>query len=236
MIEKVKAVNNPLTIIAIFAALAEIAGTIALKIVTPELQGTFVWFVMGFPALLVLLFFITLNFNPKVLYAPSDFRDEENFLTTITGVSNLSQNLAVVQQQLEGATGKIVEDLAAQIGTANQAQIEQLTEIVDNRIDSVKAQIKVTKDSAIEIADNYLNAVTTHSELKVLNLFSGGKELTSKEITLQAGITRQAALRTLHSLSNKGLVEGRSFVSEEDGTTKVLYRLRNIENTKKLVL
>jgi hypothetical protein len=54
MIEKVKAVNNPLTIIAIFAALAEIAGTVALKLVAQDLQGIFIWFVMLFPCLLVL--------------------------------------------------------------------------------------------------------------------------------------------------------------------------------------
>jgi hypothetical protein len=35
---------------------------------------------MAFPTLLILLFFITLNFNYKVLYAPSDFKDEDNFL------------------------------------------------------------------------------------------------------------------------------------------------------------
>lgn len=30
--------------------------------------------------MLIVLFFLTLNFNHKVLYAPSDFRDEDNFL------------------------------------------------------------------------------------------------------------------------------------------------------------
>lgn len=46
MIEKVKPVNNPLTIIAVFAALAEIDGTVALGIVSKDLQPMFIWFVM----------------------------------------------------------------------------------------------------------------------------------------------------------------------------------------------
>ncbi|WP_419238546.1 hypothetical protein ACN08P_18275 [Photobacterium leiognathi subsp. mandapamensis] len=35
---------------------------------------------MTFPFSLVVLFFITLNWNYKVLYAPSDFKDEEHFV------------------------------------------------------------------------------------------------------------------------------------------------------------
>jgi hypothetical protein len=38
---------------------------------------------MIFPALLVALFFATLNFNHRVLYAPSDYQNEENFLRSL---------------------------------------------------------------------------------------------------------------------------------------------------------
>ncbi len=89
MIEKIKAVNNPLTIIAIFAALAEIAGTTVLAVVDKEIQHIFVWFVMLFPSLLVGLFFFTLYSKARVLYAPSDFKDEKNFLIALAGTHNL---------------------------------------------------------------------------------------------------------------------------------------------------
>lgn len=85
MIERMGRISNPLTIIAIFAALAEIAGTISLGIVDASLQSVFVWFVMLFPVLLVASFFLTLNFNPKVLYAPADFRDDKSFIATVSG-------------------------------------------------------------------------------------------------------------------------------------------------------
>ena len=74
MIENIKPVSNPLTIIAIFAALAEVAETVALAMADEQIQATFVWFVMGFPLLLVISFFLTQNFNSRVLYAPSDFK------------------------------------------------------------------------------------------------------------------------------------------------------------------
>lgn len=49
----------------------------------PENQSTYIWFLMFFPPFLVGLFFITLNFNHKVLYAPSDYKDEDNFFKSL---------------------------------------------------------------------------------------------------------------------------------------------------------
>ena len=82
---QIKQVSNPLTLIAIFASLAEIAATAVLPLLDGAVQGVFVWFVMLFPALLVILFFITLNCNHLVLYAPSDYADETNFLRALFG-------------------------------------------------------------------------------------------------------------------------------------------------------
>ena len=79
MTEKVKFISNPLTIIAIFAALAEINATVSIGLVDKDLQKTFIWFVILFPTLLIVLFFVTLNFNTKVIYAPSDYKTDESF-------------------------------------------------------------------------------------------------------------------------------------------------------------
>lgn len=87
MIEKVGPIKNPLTIIAIFAAIAEISGTIVLPFIDQSNQALYVWFLMVFPILLILLFFLTLNFNHKVLYAPSDYRNEDNFLQSLPRAS-----------------------------------------------------------------------------------------------------------------------------------------------------
>lgn len=77
-------ISNPLTIVGIFAGIAEVAGTTVISFLPNELQIIFIWFVMVFPVLLVLLFFITWNFNPTVLYFPSDYQNEDNFLTLLT--------------------------------------------------------------------------------------------------------------------------------------------------------
>ncbi len=83
MLEKVKKVSNPLTIIAIFAALAEVASSVVLVSLTESVQLIFVWFVMAFPFMLVLAFFVVLYKKPNNLYAPSDFKDEKNYLSVI---------------------------------------------------------------------------------------------------------------------------------------------------------
>jgi hypothetical protein len=76
-------ISNPLTLIAVFVSLAEVSGTIVLPSLAEPVQSTFVWFVMGLPIVVVAAFFATLNFNTRVLYAPSDYSDEENFMRTL---------------------------------------------------------------------------------------------------------------------------------------------------------
>lgn len=85
MTERVKFISNPLTIIAIFAALAEINATVSIGLVDKELQETFIWFVILFPTLLIVMFFLTLNFNTKVIYAPSDYKTDESFQKMFLG-------------------------------------------------------------------------------------------------------------------------------------------------------
>ena len=80
MTEKINHVKNPLTIIAIFAGIAEVSGTIITPFIDKELQGIFIYFLIGFPTILVVLFFVTLWFKSNVLYAPSDFSNEENYV------------------------------------------------------------------------------------------------------------------------------------------------------------
>lgn len=100
MIESIKKISNPLTIIAIFAGLAEISGTLILPFLRESSQDLYVWFLMGFPTLLIVLFFITLNFNHKVLYAPSDFRDEDNFVK-LFGKPTAEDRLSKLSSEIE---------------------------------------------------------------------------------------------------------------------------------------
>lgn len=116
MVEKIGTIKNPLTIIAIFAAIAEISGTLVLPFLSEENQGVFIWFTMSFPLLLVLLFFLTLNFNRKVLYAPSDFKDEDNYLRSFQPASPNEVKEKLKEQVIEAETEAEAEtDIASTV-------------------------------------------------------------------------------------------------------------------------
>lgn len=53
---QVSHVRNPLTVIAMFAGLLEVSGTVVLSLLEKEVQETFVWFLMLLPSLLVIYF------------------------------------------------------------------------------------------------------------------------------------------------------------------------------------
>jgi hypothetical protein len=91
MLEKFNRVENPLTIIAIFAGITEVAASVALPFLQQETQQVFIWFLILFPFALVAAFFATLNFNAKVLYAPGDYRDEKHFLEALRLSDNTLQ-------------------------------------------------------------------------------------------------------------------------------------------------
>lgn len=72
-------IHNPLTILGIFAAIAEAGFQAASVFVDRELQEILVYGSLAFAFTLVLLFFLVLWFKHEVLYAPSDFRSDEEF-------------------------------------------------------------------------------------------------------------------------------------------------------------
>lgn len=74
--------KSPLSIIAIFAATIEASALASLPLLDTPNQYIYTWFLIGFPPFLTLLFFVTLNFNNRALYSPSDFNNQEHFLTT----------------------------------------------------------------------------------------------------------------------------------------------------------
>lgn len=112
-------VSNPLTIIAIFAGVAEAFATGALVLLPTEIQSSFVYFVMAFPSFIVITFFFVLVFKPQVLYAPSDFDNEEHFLhvnnlkDVVTAETEKVLKEAKQNKQISGDLNKLSEKVAA---------------------------------------------------------------------------------------------------------------------------
>ena len=76
-------VRNPLTLIGIFAGLAEVAAMAVLPALEGFVQKVFVWYVMFFPILLVGAFYYILYRRPQVFYAPRDWREERHYMESL---------------------------------------------------------------------------------------------------------------------------------------------------------
>ncbi len=123
------------------------------------------WFVMGFPALLLLLFFGTLNFNAKVLYAPSDFQDEENFLNTLLGTSRVSMELEHLTRELADAPKRIDETLK-QITTFDLQEREKLAEIVRNQLTGIESRLEGVRAEANTVVSSASGSTFPNSALQ----------------------------------------------------------------------
>lgn len=160
-----KKVTNPLTMISIFAGFAEVAGTVILIQLQESYQGIFIWFVMGFPILLVLLFFATMNFNSLAMYAPSDYKDEANYLklakdsmTYDKKINDLKDELRkrdeiihIIEEQLEEALNP------SEVLGENPIRLNQDMDIGKVLIQDKLSQLKNTDDMIRDIRENAID-------------------------------------------------------------------------------
>lgn len=149
MTNKIKRINNPLTIIAIFAALAEVNATIAIGLIDASLHSVFIWFVIGFPTLLVILFFLTLNYNTKVMYSPSDFKDDETFVQSLYGKLDNNEKEKTDKEDIINR----LSNLELRINTNIEKMLGEIK--VDNpkleeEIRKIKEQLKESTDENIK--------------------------------------------------------------------------------------
>lgn len=111
MVEKIGHVKNPLTVISIFAGVAEISGTLVLPFIESNNQMVYIWFLMLFPFSLIGLFFLTLNRNHKVLYAPSDYQNEENFVMHFKSQTIDEKRIRYIKELQESHCEEVIADV-----------------------------------------------------------------------------------------------------------------------------
>ncbi|MBV6825150.1 hypothetical protein [Pseudomonas sp. PD9R] len=87
-----KRITNPMTVIAIFATLSETSAAVSLPFLDNKEREIYIWFLISFPFYLLLLFFATLNFNYRSLYAPSDFEKGKHFLKILDSTEHPDNN------------------------------------------------------------------------------------------------------------------------------------------------
>ena len=90
MIKLKQRITNPMTVIAIFATLSETSAAVSLPFLDDQGKRIYIWFLISFPFYLLFLFFATLNFNYRSLYAPSDFEKGKHFIKVMDNAERRS--------------------------------------------------------------------------------------------------------------------------------------------------
>ncbi|WP_192799986.1 hypothetical protein [Brucella anthropi] len=220
MIEKVGHVKNPLTIIAIFAGIAEISGTMVLPLLVDSVQAQYVLFLMGFPVLIVILFFLTLLWRPHVLYAPSDYKSEDNFMRTIRRATNqevLAKQIAEVEE--------IVEGKKIEIGSAKEGDVEGNTGNKHGEAD-VTSDVTITP-TEFTIATNINNSSVDINSSDSKKLSDAMSDIRSK-----ASLAQTLALSRLEAIYPR--LESNVYIEGKFGGHIILDAVLNEHNTRRI--
>lgn len=108
-------------IIALFASLAEVSGTVVLRFLPERIQFIFIWFVILFPIIIVLLFFYILYKKPLHFYSPEYYQNETNFMASMADVIDN-------QQQIIGIVDVMNEALPQEVRNQIQERVQQVEE------------------------------------------------------------------------------------------------------------
>lgn len=168
--ESVGKVKNPLSMVALFAAISEVAMAFVITKLPDKLQEIFIWFVMGFPTILVFIFFFILYRKPAVFFSPGDYKKEELYVSSI-GLSKaddvVDQRVRKLEETLTSLQGLFEK---GKLGSTAQAEYSEVQKTIQRqqqleanplyafitrelRIEHSKAQQLITEASdALELA------------------------------------------------------------------------------------
>lgn len=131
-------IKSPLSVIAIFAGISEIAMTVTLLQLNDESQRIFIWFVMLFPVLLVVAFFFVLYTKPAVLFSPADYQEDATYLKSIGNAKNMDQ-LALRIEQLEEASKTLQSYIDKVVENTIPDQSNAIIEAERKKLDEVRS-------------------------------------------------------------------------------------------------
>lgn len=132
-LEKAKGLTrNPLGIIGLFISLIYGFACLVLSTSLNNLNGSeerlpLIWFIILFPVLILLIFTFLVTKHHNKLYAPSDYKDEKNFLNTVVRNNEVSSDLERVNVQIKSLPTEQPERLSAAVKEISD-EIEKIKE------------------------------------------------------------------------------------------------------------
>ncbi len=131
--ESIGRVKNPLAMVALFAAISEVAMSFVITKLSDKLQEIFIWFVMGFPTILVFIFFFILYHKPAVFFSPGDYKKEELYVSSI-GLSKtddaIDQRIRKLEDTLTSLQGLFEK---GKLGSSAQAEYSEVQRMIEKQ-------------------------------------------------------------------------------------------------------
>lgn len=203
----VKKISNPLTIIGMFAVLAEIAGTVVLPILNGnDNQDKFIWYVMFFPVFLVILFFITLWTVPKNLYGPKDYSNEDNFIKIMSAKYSVDDSLQHIEDEISKLS-KIVQDNSNSNITEDKSIAEFYKSLID-RLNAINIKLAETKEINNNIETNISNTLPKNAilQFRVIKYIEENPNCSAQNIAEQFNLNINTVRNMLHKFVNEGIL------------------------------
>lgn len=160
-------VKNPLTIIGIFASIVEVSGKCVLPFLTESNQNCYMWFLIVFSAILLIIFFTILLRCPQKLYAPSDFKDENNFFRCLNKRTATADEILEKKCKEENHSKcdrgnglmKKTNRYSASSFCAMQSRVNDQLQIEEAAIIFLEKKYHVTIERNVRLSDNYSDII-----------------------------------------------------------------------------
>lgn len=138
--------KNPMGIISLFISLIYGFACIIMGISLNNLHGGYerlplIWFVIGFPILILAVFVFLVVKYPNHLYGPADYKDEKNFIDNI-GYKSVSSSLEKATSQLKTLSAvlndekltAVLSDITGELTATNERIKQQYEQIPINNL------------------------------------------------------------------------------------------------------
>ena len=145
-------IKNPLTMVSVFAAISEMSMAYVITGLSDKLQEIFIWFVMGFPTVLVLIFFFILYRKPAVFFSPGDYKKEELYVSSI-GIAGVDSSVDLRIAKLEDTVTSLGDFLEkSKLGVAAQVEYSEIRKSIQKQqnLQSNPLYSFITRDLRVE--------------------------------------------------------------------------------------
>jgi len=176
--------RNPLGIIALFIVLvygiAALLFTQSLEKLNSDERLPLIWFLMLFPVLVLVTFYLLVSRHHTKLYAPKDYQDRDGFFRAMTPIESQKKFEADIKIEEQLGDSESVQQIIPE--NKNQDQFLHSAKKTSFRDAYILAEMLVVRRLELELGIRAIRDVRMENHVGIDALFVGPKETTVVEV------------------------------------------------------